>query len=242
MTTKMITPKRFVSAKFSGKVSAEGFLAAHWEFLKGQEYLSPILEAYEKKELLPTPAVQLCQQAVLDHILATQSQPKAKVVKEGGSGTKIIRRKKDNSESDGEEGHSDKYTVTMMVKVYDRAGNCTIQVGTVEHKREVEVTVNGHTTTKVVTEIEPAVWEVSTFNAANRLADRRLVDRGDSVYCTINNNIGKPITTIINRDDAIARVLKAPKGPATRNTHSGGGSKLGFTPRAKNDTCHFSRG
>lgn len=241
MTTKM-TPKRFVSAKHSGKVSAEGFLAAHWEFLKGQEYLGEYIGMYERKELLPTPMIDLCKKAVLDHILETQSQPKEKTVKEGGSGTKIIRRKKDNSESDGEEGHTDKYTVTMMVKVYDRAGNCTIQVGTVERKREVEVTVNGHTTTKVVTEIEPAVWEVSTFNAASRMADRRLVDRGDAVYATINNNIGKPITTIIQRDDAIARVLKAPKGPATRNTHSGGGSNLGFGIRAKNDTCHFSRG
>lgn len=239
MTAKM-TPKRFVSAKYSGKVSAEGFLAAHWEFLQGQGYLSPILEAYEKKELLPTPTVQLCQQAVLDHILATQSQPKAKVVKEG-SGTKVIRRKKGSSEVEEEDLHKDKYTVTLMCKVYDRAGNCTIQVGTVERRTEVEVTVNNVTTTKVVTEIEPAVWEVDTFNAANRLADRRLVDRGDSVYATITNNIGKPITTNIQRDDAIARVLKAPKGPATRNTHSGG-SKLGFTPRAKNDTCHFSRG
>jgi hypothetical protein len=241
MTTKMMSPKRFVSAKFSGKVSAEGFLSAHWEFLKGQEYLNPILESYEKKELLPTPTIQLCQQAVLDHILATQGQPKVKVVKQ--EGMKVIRRKKnDSNEVDDTELHSDKYTVTLMCKVYDRAGTCTIQVGTVERKREVEVTLNGVTVTRTVTEVEPAVWEVSSFNAAMRMADRRLTDRGDSVFATINNNVGKPITTVVQRDDAIARMLKAPKGPATRNTHSGGGSQLGFGIRAKNDTCHFSRG
>jgi hypothetical protein len=93
----------------------------------------------------------------------------------------------------------------------------------------------------MIREEEPAVFKANSFNDAQRLADRRLADRADSVYATINNNVGIPITTIIQRDDAIARVFKSPKGPATRNTSSGG-SNLGFGIKAKNDTCYFSRG
>lgn len=59
MTTiiRVMTAKRFVSSKFSGKVSAEGFLRAHWDFLIGQEYLTPILEVYD---FLPRKPPALC--------------------------------------------------------------------------------------------------------------------------------------------------------------------------------------
>jgi hypothetical protein len=245
MTIKMTT-KRFIATKLSAKVTADGFLAAYSEFLKGEGYCTPILEAYERKELAPNVTFTLCQEAALQHWF---QQEKAKAdkrmeeQKEQASGTKIIRRKKeDKSESDGEEGHSSKYTVTLMCKVYDKETKTTkIQVGTIERVKEVELTLNGVKVTKTVKEEEPAIFKCDSFNASQRLADRRLADRADSVYATINNNIGKPITTIIQRDDAIARVFKSPKGPATRNTHSGG-SNLGFGIKAKNDTCYFSRG
>jgi hypothetical protein len=245
MTTKM-TPKRFIATKLSARVTAEGFLAAYWEFLKGEGYLAPVLDAYQRKELAPNVTFTLCQEAALQHWFEQEkakADQKYEEQKEQSSGTKIIRRKKkEASESDGEEGHSSKYTVTLMCKVYDKETKTTkIQVGTVERIKEVEVTLNGVKVIKTVKEEEPAIFKSDSFNAAQRLADRRLADRADSVYATINNNIGKPITTIIQRDDAIARVFKSPKGPATRNTHSGG-SNLGFGIKAKNDTCYFSRG
>lgn len=245
MTTKMTT-KRFIATKLSAKVTADGFLAAYSQFLKSEGYCLPILEAYERKELAPNVTFTLCQDAALQHWFQQEKAKADKRVeeqKERESGTKIIRRKKEDTSDDSEEkGHSSKYTITLMCKVYDKETKTTnIQVGTVERMKEVEVVLNGVASIKRLKEENPAVFQADSFNAAQRLADRWLADRADSVYATINNNIGKPITTIIQRDDAIARVFKSVKGPATRNTHSGG-SNLGFGIKAKNDTCHFSKG
>jgi hypothetical protein len=241
MTTSKMSPKRFVSAKFSGKVSAEGFLSAHWEFLKGQDYLTHILEAYEKKELLPTPTLIACQQAVIDHLGQVSENKGKEEAKRTTSGTKVVRRKKNTQEVDASEVPDSNYLITLMCKVYDRAGACTIQVGTVEHLNTVEEEKNGLVVTKTVKTSEPAIFEADTFNVAARIADRHLFNRGDSVYAIIENTQGKPIQTIVNRDDAIARTLVKPKGPSVRNTSSGG-SNLGFGIKAKNDRSHFSRG
>lgn len=237
--------KRLISAKLSAKVTAEGFLSAYWSFLQGEGYLSPILEAYQKKELLPGEAFTLCQKAALQHWFQQEQVKADKKVKEDqereASAPKVIRRKKEEKEVEESELHSDKYTVVLMCKVYDRAGNCTIQVGTVETKSVVEELINGVVSTRVVKEISPAVWEVNLFNIAQRLADRRLVERADAVYASITNNVGKPITTLIQRDDAIARLLSHKKGPSVRRTGSTS-SSLKFEMHVKNDTCHFSRG
>lgn len=244
MSTKNVramTPKRFVSYKLSGKVSAEGFLTAHWDFLLGQEYLTPILEAYENKELLPTPTVQACQAAVLSHILEVEVQKgtsKIQAKKEGS--TKVVRRKNEG-EVEEPEAVLARYQVTLFCKFYDRAGGCEVKVGEVERKKEVEQEVNGVMVVKTITEKEPAIFNCNDFNSASRLADRKLSERGDAVYATIVNTHDRPITTTIQRDDAIARMFKSPKGPSTRNVSSGG-SNLGFGIKAKNDRSHFSRG
>jgi hypothetical protein len=245
MNAKMTT-KRFIATKLSAKVTAEGFLAAYWEFLKGENYLTPVLEAYQRKELPPNMAFSLAQEAALQHWFQQEykkAEHRAEEQKTQGSGTKIIRRKKEEtSGAEEEQGSSSRYTVTLMVKVLDKkTGVITIQVGTVERIKESEVLVNDSLVTRRVREEEPAVFKADSFNDASRLADRRLAERADSVYATVTNNVGKPITTTIQRDDAIARVFKSPKGPSVRNTSSGG-TNLGFGVKAKNDTCYFSRG
>lgn len=244
MNTKNVramTPKRFVSYKLSGKVSAEGFLTAHWEFLKGQSYLSPILEAYESKELLPTPTVQLCQSAVLSHILELEVQKGATKIQANKEGSTKVVRRKNEGEVEESEAVNARYQVTLFCKFYDREGVCTIKIGEVERKKEVEQEKDGVAITKVVIEKEPAIFNCNSYNEASRIADRKLCDRGDAVYATIVNTHDRPITTTIQRDDAIARVYKNPKGPSVKNTASGG-SKLGFGIKAKNDHSHFSRG
>lgn len=238
MSTKM-TPKRFVASKLSGKISAEGFLAAHWEFLQGQSYLAPILEAYENKEVLPTPTVQMCQAAVLSHILeleARKGTPKVKT--ENGNATKIIRRKKsEGNEVDESEVPKGRYQVTLMCKFYSRDGSCKVDIGLVEKTRTIEDS-NG---VRTVTETEPAIFHADTFQAASRMADRKLVDRGDSVYAIIVNTHDRPIATHIQRDDAIARLMSPAKGPSVVRTGAST-STLGFGIKAKNDRSHFSRG
>src|ERR1700678_3479671 len=49
--------KRFIGANPSAKVKVEDYLASHQQFLRGYEFLHPILDAYENKELLPSPTL-----------------------------------------------------------------------------------------------------------------------------------------------------------------------------------------
>jgi len=239
--TRPMTAKRFISATYSGKTTAEGFLAAHWSFLQNHTFLHPILEAYEKKELLPTPTIQACQQALLTHLLASEKVKSDAAIakkKEQANAPKVIKRGDKQVKSSVPTG---KYTVTLMCKVYDREGNVTIQVGTVEKKKFREVEKNGNKVLEPYTEVSPAVWAAETYNDANRLADRRLLNREDSVYAIIENTMDRPIQTMIQRDDAIARMLKQPKGPASRA--KGTSTKtLKWQAKAKNDRASFSRG
>lgn len=224
MSTKnvrVMTPKRFVTAKLSGRVSAEGFLSAHWDFLLGQEYLTPILEAYESKEVLPTPTLQMCQQAVLSHILEVSVNKGVAKATTKKTGTTVIRRKKDGAEVDESEVPKGRYEVTVMCKFYSRSGSCTVDVGKEKDK--------------------PAVFHADSYNDALRIADRKLCDRGDSVYAVIINTHGKPIATNIQRDDAIARTFAPKAGPSTVRTGVST-SNLGFGIKAKNDRSHFSKG
>lgn len=226
MSTKnvrVMTPKRFVTSKLSGKVSAEGFLSAHWDFLLGQEYLTPILEAYENKEVLPTPTVQMCQQAVLSHIMQLEvNKGVAKATTKKEPGTKVIRRKKDGAEVDESEVPKGRYEVTIMCKFYSRDGSCTIDVGKVKDGAQ-------------------AIFHADSYNDALRIADRKLCDGGDTVYAVIINTHGRPIATNIQRDDAIARTFAPKSGPSTVRTGVST-SQLGFGIKAKNDRSHFSKG
>ena len=84
-----------------------------------------------------------------------------------------------------------------------------------------------------------------TLQEADGWADRKLFADASTVHAEIltpmmgKNN--QAIKFTIMRQDAIARILKAKKGPMMKNSSSRSGS-LSFKPRAKNDTCHFSRG
>lgn len=73
---------------------------------------------------------------------------------------------------------------------------------------------------------------------ADRWADRRLFDGASDWYAVIE---GLGTRVVIQRQDAIARILKRPKGPAV---HQKGTSTktLGFGVRAKQDRASFSRG
>jgi len=234
-TPRPMTVKRFISAKLSGKTTAEGFLAAHMGFLRNHTFLAPVLDAYESKELLPTPTLQACQQALFTHMIesdAAKAKAATEKKKQESSAPKVIKRGEKQVKSTIPEGE---YTITLMCKVYDRNGqNLKIEVGTVEKKKFKEVEKNGAKVLEPYTEIVPAVWAADTFHAATRLADRRLNDRGDSVYAIVVNTQGKPIETIIQRDDAIARVMKQPKGPASR-TRGTSTKTLGFGVKAHND-------
>jgi hypothetical protein len=81
---------------------------------------------------------------------------------------------------------------------------------------------------------------------ADRWVDNRLFDGAPDWYgvvahTSIINRQGDPLSTIILRDDAIARKLKMPKG-AVMKAHSQTTDKLKFGVKVKNDRAVFSKG
>ena len=81
---------------------------------------------------------------------------------------------------------------------------------------------------------------------ADRWVDRRLVEGAVDWYgvvqhATMKNKDGELLSTIIMRNDAMARVLATGKGPVMKQTSKGGGA-LSFRPKAKGDHFHFSKG
>jgi hypothetical protein len=63
---------------------------------------------------------------------------------------------------------------------------------------------------------QPMEYSANDYATAERLADRRLFERMDGLFAEITNLNGTPITTRVERRDAIARVLVKPKGAVAR--------------------------
>jgi hypothetical protein len=82
--------------------------------------------------------------------------------------------------------------------------NGKIEVLTAKHTRMTE---DG----KTEAVMKPMEYPAADYASAERLADRRLFSREDSIRAEISNTDGKVITTCIERRDAIARVLAKPK-------------------------------
>jgi hypothetical protein len=80
---------------------------------------------------------------------------------------------------------------------------------------------------------------------AERWVDNRLYEGYPGSYGeVIHTKIlikGKPQTTTIKREESIGRILRKPKGAASKRVGAAAGS-LGFGVKAKNSSSHFSRG
>lgn len=81
---------------------------------------------------------------------------------------------------------------------------------------------------------------------ASEWADRRLFAGASDWYATVTHTSmvtkeGEPISSIIMRQDAIARILKSPKGPAMKSQAKAGGT-LGNKMKVSNFVAIFSKG
>lgn len=91
------------------------------------------------------------------------------------------------------------------------------------------------------------VQNFDSSSDADRWCDRRLFDGASDWFGTVVSNKmhgkdGQPISTVILRQDAIARILAQPKGPACRKT-GGSTGKLSFGMKAAVTTrASFSHG
>jgi hypothetical protein len=90
-----------------------------------------------------------------------------------------------------------------VVKIFGMV-NGNLEVLTANHFRMSE-------SGEVERVVKPMVYPAADYASGERLADRRLFDRSDSVFAEIVNTEGVVIRTRIERQDAIARILAKPK-------------------------------
>lgn len=204
---RSMTAKRFSTAKLSGKTTAEGFLEAHMMFLRNHTFLDQLLDAYQEGKILPTPTLQAIQSALMTHMLESERlKEEEKLSSREDTPKRGGRKSKSDGLVDESETHKKAYTITVTVKEYDRAEIASLKEG--------------------------ETWETDTYNQAQTSTDRYLAQNADTVYATITNNLGVPVTTTVQRDDAIARFFKGKKGAVSR-VRGRSTKTLGFTPHAK---------
>lgn len=197
--------------KAGGKISAEGFLAQHRAWLETGELAS-----------LTSPILRKLDDK---EILPTPALEAVKAVVLGHMIASEVRKGEEAIAK--REAAGEKPKKNWVATIYNAKGEvCTRQ----NAKGETE-------------DLEESFDNSSD---ADRWTDRRLFEGAPDWYGIVShtsliNKEGEPLHTVVMRDDAIARILKTPKGPAVRRT-GGSTSKLSFGVKATQDRAYFSRG
>lgn len=215
---RKMTPKWFISqAGKQGARSAEGFIAAHREFLLTgtlAQFTAPVLAKLDAKEIFPTPCLNMLTDVVLGHMLAQQQvqqeDNQAQIEQEvlAGAGAQTVK--------------------PWTAAIY-RADGTIWEV----------ITPAGET--------KKVKQNFALSQQADRWVDLRLVESPPDCHGEVESNAmhkadGTPIKTITTRTDAFARVFKKKGQPTMRKT-STGGNRLSFgIKNAKDTRVEFSRG
>lgn len=218
--TRPMTAKRFIRLNTGAKATAAGILAAHQHFLETHEFLKPILGAYKEGELLPSVSLLAVQQLLFSHITEMEkAKAEASVEKSLEKYDRSIKDAEGNVVYSGS-GPSGNYLVTLMVNQYDENDILIgVTTGLIETVRFREVERNGELVQEKYTEVKPAIWSGETYGESERLADRKLFQREDSVYAEIENQIGpSKVITRIFRGDAFARLFPRVKSAICKQT------------------------
>jgi hypothetical protein len=200
--------------KASGKVSATAFLASHREWLLSGDLspvTSPILVKLDSKEILPTVALTDLRSVLLGHMVAKEA----------------AKAEDDLLNPKGIAGRRDGTRKPWVATIYNAKGEIQTRV-------------------KEDGSIEDLQKGFDKSSDADRWVDRRLFDGapdwfGTVSHTTLCNKEGDPISTVIMRDDAIARILRQPKD-AVMKVKSKTTDKLSFGVKVHNDHSTFSGG
>lgn len=90
-------------------------------------------------------------------------------------------------------------------------------------------------------EKEDLVQAFDTAAPADRWCDRRLVEGASDWYALVEHTLS-PVVTRIDRNEAVARLLKNKPGPVCAKQSKASMSRLGFQGKAKQDRAVFSHG
>ncbi len=213
---RKMTPKWFIAqAAKQGARSAEGFIAAHREFLTTGSlatFTAPVLAKLDAKEIYPTPCLNMLTDVVLGHMLAQQQV-----------------QQEDEAAQIEAEALGGGQTVKPWTATIYRADGTIWEV----------ITPKGDTK-KVKQNF--ALSQQADRWVDLRLVDSPPDCHGEIESNTMHKADGTPIKTVTERMDAFARVFKKKGLPTMRKT-STGGNRLSFgIKNAKDTRVEFSRG
>jgi len=212
-TAKPMTIKSWLRKSTSPKLSALAFLQASRQFLETGELAS-----------LTSPILRRIDQGelmptpalpLLQDILLTHSlQVEARKAE-----AKLMAA----LDAEGEGGTAKPWEAT----IYDAKGD--VQTRLTEEGKE-----------------EDLQKSFALASEADRWTDRRLFEGASDWYgviqhATITRSDGEPISTVVMRQDALARILKAPKSPFSKKTGTRD-NKLSFGVKVQQSHAKFSHG
>lgn len=219
---KPMSPKLLLHRANISK-SALGFLQQYRDYMTTGELaetLSPIIRKVDDGSLMATPAVGEIAQAVMMHVIASDSLKLEQAIqKQTHSPTKGFRSSQAMSPpSLSNVSQSQKNWTAMVVDQND-----VVQTYLDAKGEEKELRASGN--------------DVSTLD---RWLDRKLFAGSSDWHGVIEHSVMK-VRTIVDRQDAIARLMIGRKGPVSKGQAKSAG-KLSFGMKVRNDVSHFSRG
>ena len=186
-TPKAMTPKMFLHRASTTKLSAEGFLNQHKEFLLTgdlAELAAPVLIKVENKSLYPTPALDVIRGIVLSHLLAEQVWKDERAQERKG------------------ERESKATPKNWLASIYTKDGEIATRINA---KGEVEDLQEGfHTSSQADGWVD------------RRLFDGASDWTGEVHHTSVVVN-GEPFGWKVDRSTSISRTLKRPAPTATKN-------------------------
>ena len=214
---------RFAQYNYTGD-KAKTFIEKHRSFLDEQEFLAPILLAYDKKEIDDSSAFNALKEALnyLSYQIALQK----------------VEEQLENPLKKQEElqkSNKGNYTITIYCN-----GKNGLEIGKriLKHKKQDELSGK----IEIEEEEEEMVYSAALFFDAMRKANKMLVDEHNAAHGEIVNNYGpKKVITKIYRTDAFAEIYRKKMGPAMKNL-SKKVAPLKSKMKSKNDRAMFSRG
>jgi hypothetical protein len=228
-----MTIKRFIGATPSAKMKVEDYLESHRQFLCSYEFLHPILEAYDNKELLPSPTLDALKGLLFQYSFALDT---AKAEAKLEQDKEYQRGKPRDANGNVINGSipDGNYLVSLMVRSFDKEGNCSIILGTTSTKKVRFVEgEDGNEKEEHYIEIGTAMYAEDSYGAAERKSHRLLVAREDADHCIIENQLGEKIKTVIQRGDGFAAIFRRKKQPFMKRPPRST-KRLGFGVKAKN--------
>lgn len=214
---KPMSPKLLLHRANISK-SALGFLQQYRDYMTTGELaetLSPIIRKVDDGSLMATPAVGEIAQAVMMHVIASDSLKLEQAI-----------QKQTHSPTMGAPSSSNVRNETAVQKNWTAVivdENDVVQTYLDAKGEEKELRASGN--------------DVSTLD---RWLDRKLFAGSSDWHGVIEHSVMK-VRTIVDRQDAIARLMIGRKGPVSKGQAKSAG-KLSFGMKVRNDVSHFSRG